>query len=145
MDHFGMSKRSVYKHINTYRDRNPLPDDYVTKLRNRAKSIGAKALDVIEDNLSSDKPDMHTAIQTAKGTGAFVEKQEIETSLVVHDSISPEDRFKQISQAVLGRNPDIESKKPDCNIPPSQIAQSETDTKPKQEGIDGKEADEEDA
>lgn len=126
MVHFGMSKRSVYQHINTYRDRNPLPEDYVKRLRERAKAIGNKALIAIEDNLDSEKPDLHTALQVAKGTGVLVEKQEIETSLVVHDSVSPEERFKAIRDEWAKRNLDFHPEVPDSNTTPKVIANIET-------------------
>lgn len=126
MDHFGLAKRTIYMHLNKYRDLVPLPDDYVAKLRDRAKRIGDKALNVIEDNLSSDKPDMHTAIQTAKGTGAFVEKQEIETSLVVHSDISPEEQFRRIREEWAKRNPDFGLESGKLDITHQQIASIET-------------------
>lgn len=126
MEHFNLTSPSIYRHIKRYRDGMPLPDDYVHRLRNRAKRIADKALDVIESNLDSDKPDMHTAIQTAKGTGAFVEKQEIETSLVVHDSVSPEERFRQIRDEWAKRNLDFHPEVPDSNTTSSQIPQPKT-------------------
>lgn len=93
--HFGISKRMVYAHINRYRDRNPLPDDYVARLRSRAKAIANKALNAVEDNLDSDKPDLHAAIQIAKGTGVLVEKTETETTLYVTEG-DPNERFREV-------------------------------------------------
>lgn len=138
MEHFGIAKRTVYQHMSQYRDRNPLPDEYINNLRKRAKVIAQLGLDAIEDNLRSDKPDLHTALQVNKGTGVLIEKQEIETSLVVHDTISPEDRFRQISQAVLGRNPDIGQPKPELDITSQQIANVKTipDIVPPESGVE---------
>lgn len=95
MDHFGIAKRTVYQHINQYRDRNPLPDAYIDNLRKRAKAIAAKGLKAIEDNLDGDKPDLHAAIQIAKGTGVLVEKTETETTLYVTEG-DPNERFREV-------------------------------------------------
>lgn len=125
-DHFNLDESSICKHIKRYEDYMPLPEGYIDQLRNHAKRIAAKALDVIETNLGSEKPDMHTAIQVGKGTGVLVEKQEIETSLVVHDSVSPEERFRQIRDEWAKRNLDFHSESPDSNITPQQIAEVKT-------------------
>ena len=125
MEAFGIKRRTVYQHINTFRDRTPLPDDYLALLKNRAKYIASKALSVIETNLDSDKPDTHVAVQTAKGTGVFVEKSETEvrTQVIEYD---PEEAKRQAIESVLGRvNPDIQSEKSILNTPPLENPSTE--------------------
>lgn len=126
MEHFGIAKRTVYQHMSQYRDRNPLPDEYINNLRKRAKVIAQLGLDAIEDNLRSDKPDLHTALQVNKGTGVLIEKQEIETSLVVHSDISPEEQFRRIREEWAKRNPDFGLGGGKSDITPQQIANTKT-------------------
>lgn len=125
-DHFGLDESSICKHIKRYEDYMPLPEGYIDQLRNHAKRIAAKALDVIETNLGSEKPDMHTAIQVGKGTGVLVERQEIETSLVVHDSVSPEERFKAIRDEWARRNLDFASTASELDTTPKLISDVKT-------------------
>lgn len=128
MDHFGIAKRTVYQHINTYRDRTPLPDSYLTKLRDRYLRVGDKALTKLEEYVDTDKPEPETMRKVVKDAGIGVERQEIETSLVVHDSVSPEERFRQIRDEWAKRNLDFHPEVPDSNTTSPQIPQSETDT-----------------
>lgn len=127
MQHFGMAESTVNRHVKRYKDMMPLPDDYVAKLRNRAKRIAEKALDVLEDNMNSDKPETHAAIQVAKGTGVLVERTEVDATMYVTDA-DPKQRFSEVLQKVQQgtANPDIDTKSDDLNIIPPQIADTES-------------------
>lgn len=108
--HFNLSESSIYRHVKKFKERMPLPDDYITLLRNRAKRLADLGLDAIEDNLLSGEPDLHTAVQVAKGTGILVEKIESEQVLYVTGE-DPEKRWREVLEKV---------KSPHTSTPPAE-------------------------
>ena len=128
MVEFGIAKRTVYQHINQYRDRTPLPDSYLATLRDRYLRVGDKALTKLEEYVDTEKPEPETMRKVVKDAGIGVERQEIDTKLIVHDSVSPEERFKAIRDEWAKRNLDIGPKQADINTTPQVIANIETES-----------------
>lgn len=112
-DHFGVSLQAIYWHLGQFRQRCPLPPDYIERLRNACKQLAEKSLMVINKQLDeqmdkTEGTDATIAIKTARGNTVLVDQSNVQLTGTLE---SPSDPNKLIDDLLDERLAERERKK----------------------------------
>lgn len=111
--YFSMSLQSIYWHLTQFKQRCPLPPDYIERLRNACKQLGNKAIMVIDKQLDeqlekTEGTDATIAVKALRGNTIMIEQSNVQLSGTLE---SPHDPNKLIDDLVDERIAERERKK----------------------------------